>query len=142
MRDFVIDRVREFAVNSFDVIWVHNRCADQVEDKRPDSKASNDDARNETWAIGEPEPAMLNRYHVSQAIANTKSDRKEADKGCKSGRLAGYEDCRQTDRCSNANQHLRVYALSELSAEGHHEDVGNEDHWEDESSAFGTNVEE
>ena len=92
VRDLIVDRVREFAVNSFDVVRVDNVRADQVEDKGPDSEASNDDARNEAWAIGEPKPAVLHRDHVSQAIANTKSDRKEADERSKSGDSAGHED--------------------------------------------------
>ena len=77
MWNVIIDSVREFAVNGRNVIRVDKNSANLAEDQCPNTKASYNDARDQTRVIWEPEPAMVHWNHIRQSIGEPESTRKE-----------------------------------------------------------------
>ena len=69
-----VDVTRELPINCLLVVRVDDRCAHLTEHKSADAEAANDDSADEAWRLWEPEPSVVHWDHVSEPIAQAKSD--------------------------------------------------------------------
>ena len=67
--DATVDFVREASINWLLIVWVDEARAHEIEDEGAQSKTSDNYACDEPGTVGEPEPAMLHRHHVSHPVA-------------------------------------------------------------------------